>query len=122
VFRRRSEYFNRRTATEQLARERINDPALRLTLARIYAEGGDFARAINQYQVYLTFKPKDTAVKKELTTLVEDLKRNGRLPAMDVFNGMAYARVGQPPAASPSNAPSSPPPGAADKAAPAGAR
>lgn len=73
---RRSEYFNRRTNTEQLARERPKEAPLRLKLARIYAEGGDAARAVNQYQVYLNMTPKDATAKKELDALVKRVRNN----------------------------------------------
>jgi len=68
---RRTEYFNRRSNTEQLTRESPKDPALRIKLARIYAEGGDLTRAINQYQVYLTMKPEDATARKERDALVK---------------------------------------------------
>ena len=52
--------------------------------------------------------------------LLEDLKRTGRLPAMDVFNGMVYARIGPQSAAPPSAAPSSRPPAAPARSFPRG--
>ena len=80
-FRRRSEYNERRVNTEQLARERLKDAALRLKLARIYAEGGDNARAVNQYQVYLNMRPKDALAKTELDALLRKLNAGRPAPA-----------------------------------------
>ncbi|MDX1931641.1 MAG: tetratricopeptide repeat protein [Capsulimonadales bacterium] len=87
-FRRRQEYSDRRNATEMLTRERIKDPDLRVKLARIYAEGGDFERAINQYQVALSLKPGNPVAKKEMDALVETLRKQGRNPRMDAFQGI----------------------------------
>ena len=85
-----SEYFNRKIGIEQLAREQQKDPALRVKLARVYAEGGDYVRALNQYQVAIALDPKNAAVKTEFEALTARLKKSGQLPRMDFFNGEVF--------------------------------
>jgi hypothetical protein len=64
------------------------DMPLRLKLARLYARYGDHARAPNQYQVYLSRKPADRAVRGEVTALTERLRTAGQLPPMETFHRM----------------------------------
>ncbi|MCW3097229.1 MAG: hypothetical protein JWL77_2847 [Chthonomonadaceae bacterium] len=74
--------------TEEAARSHLKDPALRLKLARLYVQGGQNARAINQYQVYLSLAPADKGVQKELQTLTSHLQTSGQMPSMNALNGM----------------------------------
>jgi hypothetical protein len=64
------------------------DMPLRLKLARLYARYGDHARAPNQYQVYLSRKPADRAVRGEVAALTERLRTAGQLPPMETFHRM----------------------------------
>ena len=88
-----SEYAKTLSFTLELAQAHHKDAAVRLKLARLYAEDGDFAKAINQYQVYQMLNPKNTAVHQELLALEKHLKATGQMPSMTAFNGMVIAAV-----------------------------
>ena len=77
--------------TEESARSHLKDSALRLKLARLYVQGGQNARAINQYQVYLSLAPTDKKVQQELLTLTSHLQKSGQMPSMNALNGMLLA-------------------------------
>ena len=79
--------------TEERARANPKEARLRLTLARLYAKGGQNALAINQYQVYMSLDPKDATGKKELDVLIARLKATGKMPSMDALNSMLLASV-----------------------------
>jgi len=72
----------------------LKDPALRLKLARLYARGGQNARAINQYQMCLDLDPKNAAARKELTALIRRWQARGEMPSMTLLNGHV-ARLGK---------------------------
>jgi Flp pilus assembly protein TadD len=59
------------------------NPDLRLRVARLYRRYGVDDRAVNQYQVYLSMKPADAAVTKELTSYRQELQKaaGGKQPA-----------------------------------------
>ncbi len=80
------------SVAEDRARQNKRDPALRLDLARLYAQGGVFAKAINQYQMCLSLSPRNpAAIRGELAALTAHLKADGRMPEMTTFNGMVTA-------------------------------
>ena len=79
--------------TEEQARANPKEPGLRLKLAHLYAEGGQNALAINQYQVYMSLNSKDTTAHKELDALIKRLKATGKMPSMDALNSMLLASV-----------------------------
>ncbi len=81
------------THSEELARQSLKDMKLRLRLARLYAQGGKDAKAINQYEVAISLAPEDPALRKELQSYIAQLKRNGRMPEMKLFNGLMTAVV-----------------------------
>lgn len=54
------------------------NPELRLRIARVFRKYGREDRAINQYQVYLTLKPNDPEVVRELKSYTEQLRKRGR--------------------------------------------
>lgn len=86
-------YRKELSETEERARYSLKDPNLRLKLARLYARGGQNARAINQYQVCLSLAPNLSAARAELTSLAARLQAEGRLPSMNALNGMLLASV-----------------------------
>jgi cytochrome c-type biogenesis protein CcmH/NrfG len=67
------------------------DPALRLKVARLYAQHGDYVKAISQYQGCLALDPGNAAAKSELDGLTARLKRSGKLPSMTLFQEMVAA-------------------------------
>ena len=77
--------------TEELARYNLKDPKLRLKLARLYARGGQNARAINQYQVCLWLDPNDSIARKESESLAKNLKSRGEMPKLSALDGMVLA-------------------------------
>jgi tetratricopeptide (TPR) repeat protein len=81
--------------TEEAARMHLKDPKRRLDLARVYAESGYFARAINQYQMAVSLDPSNQAIKKEMDDYTAKLKARGQMPEMSKFNGMLLASVAQ---------------------------
>jgi tetratricopeptide (TPR) repeat protein len=91
AFRDISSYRQDLSNTEERARTRLKDPALRLKLARLYEKGGQHARAINQYQVCLSLAPNNTAVRQEMQALTARLQSSGQLPSMNTLNGMLLA-------------------------------
>jgi tetratricopeptide (TPR) repeat protein len=93
AFREITDYRNDLSHTEELARANLKDPALRRKLARLYAQGGQNARAINQYQVYLSLNRNDAAVRQELDRLLQRLQAAGRMPSMDALNSLLLASV-----------------------------
>ena len=68
-----------------------NSKTLRLKLARLYAKGGENAKAINQYQMCLALDPKNSGARKELEAFSARLKSKGEMPAMKMLNGMLLA-------------------------------
>ena len=76
--------------TIEAARTHPKEPGLRLKLARLYRDGGINAKAINQYQVYLSLKVSAT---KELKDHTDRLTAAGHLPDMSLFNAMVAASV-----------------------------
>jgi len=48
---------------------RPEDLDLRLRLARLFVQDGDYARAINQYEYYLSHRPQDEGARRELEAL-----------------------------------------------------
>jgi tetratricopeptide (TPR) repeat protein len=88
AFKAMSDYELERSSAEEQARTDLKNPALRLKLARVYARGSEVRRALNQYGMYLTLKPGDTAVQKERDALVESLRKQGKLPQMELFDRM----------------------------------
>jgi tetratricopeptide (TPR) repeat protein len=93
AFRNVSGYITDLGNTEEAARTQPKNPALRLKLARLYAQGGKTAKAINQYQNYLALRPKETAVQKELAAYIQHLKAAGAMPDIGLFNQMVLASV-----------------------------
>jgi tetratricopeptide (TPR) repeat protein len=82
--------------TEEQVRLHLKDPARRLKLARLYAQGKQYAKAINQYSVYLALAPGDEPAKAELKSYEQTLAEQGLLPKMNLFNGMVTASIPQP--------------------------
>lgn len=88
-----STFSDRLSSAEEQAHLHQRDPALRLAVARLYAKGHDYARAINQYQIclYLTSEASShthAIAQQELDRLLSQLKSAGQLPNMATFNAM----------------------------------
>jgi tetratricopeptide (TPR) repeat protein len=90
-----SGYGDSLSNTEEAARMHPKDAPVRLKLARLYATGGYTAKAINQYQVYLSMNPGDTKAVHELQAYTSKLKAAGALPDMDYFNALVASTVKQ---------------------------
>lgn len=88
-----SAYIRQLGFVQELAQQHLKDPLLRLKLARLYAQGGQYARAINQYQMCRRLDPGNPSVPKELATLTKQLRKTGQMPSMSSFNGMVIASV-----------------------------
>lgn len=93
TFRELRDYYTEVFNTEEQAHQRQQDPALRLKLARLYARGGQNAKAINQYQMCLVRDAGNKSAHSELAALISQLKASGQMPSMSVFNGLVYASV-----------------------------
>jgi tetratricopeptide (TPR) repeat protein len=76
---------------EEEAYIRPQDPALRLKVARLYAQHGVYVKAISQYQGCLTLDPNNVMARNELETLTAHLKASGKLPSMTLFQAMVAA-------------------------------
>ena len=88
IFEERSIFDNAISRTEEQARITPDKPEYRLKLARLYARLGDFAKSLNQYQVYQRMKPDDSAAKSEFDALTARLTASGQTPPMEIFNQM----------------------------------
>jgi tetratricopeptide (TPR) repeat protein len=93
AFRDITTYRKELSDTEEQARTHLKDPKLRLRLARLYARGGQNARAINQYQVCLSLDHNSATTRKELESFTERLRSSGQLPSMNALNGMLLASI-----------------------------
>ena len=74
IFRTVTDFQTERDNTEEQTRLHMKDPALRLKLARLYARGGQYAKAINQYQMCLSLDAKKTEAGKELEAIDNEAK------------------------------------------------
>ncbi len=77
--------------TEEEAYAHPQDPALRLKVARLYAQHGAYMQAISQYQGCLTLDPNNVTARNELEALTARLKSIGKLPSMTLFQAMVAA-------------------------------
>jgi len=77
----------------ELTQKKLGDPLLRLRLARLYAEGGQYPQAINQYGMCQRLDPANPSAPKELAALTRRLKAQGQMPSMSAFDGMMIASV-----------------------------
>jgi tetratricopeptide (TPR) repeat protein len=93
AFRDITNYRKELSETEELARYDLKNPKLRLKLARLYARGGQNARAINQYQVCLSLDGNSASTRKELESFTGGLQSQGKLPSMSALNGMLLASM-----------------------------
>jgi tetratricopeptide (TPR) repeat protein len=93
IFNRESGFARTLSETIEQARLQKDNMPLRRRLARLYVRSGDFARALNQYAVYLERVPGDTATRSERDALVRRLETSGKLPPMGAFNAMLDASV-----------------------------
>jgi tetratricopeptide (TPR) repeat protein len=91
----REEYQGLRLAEEQ-ATQRPHEPGLRLKLARFYAQRGENAKAIDQYQSCLRLDAGNAAARKELAALQNRLSAAGKMPSMIAFHRMVAATGSQP--------------------------
>ena len=80
-------------SAEDMARQSKKSLPLRLSLARLYAQNGMHAKAINQFEVCINLTPDNSKIKTELTQYKERLTKNGEMPSMKLFNGMVTAVV-----------------------------
>jgi len=60
---------------EQRVKQDMQNPPLRLRLARIYARAGDYVRAVNQYDVYLGMVPGQAEAVRERQALLKHAPR-----------------------------------------------
>ncbi len=88
-----SDYLRQLGFVQELAQQHLNDPLLRLKLARLYAQGGQYAQAINQYEMCRHLSPSNLSAPKELAALTKQLKASGQMPSMSAFNGMMIASI-----------------------------
>ena len=93
-----SDYTRQLGFVQELAQKNRQDPLLRLKLARLYAQGGQYARAINQYQMCRHLDPTNRSAPNELAVLTKQLEASGQMPSMTAFNGMIVASVKNQPA------------------------
>ncbi len=78
---------------QELAQKKLDDPNLRLRLARLYAQGGQYAWALNQYGVCRRLDPAGLEAAKEMDALTRRLRASGQMPSMSAFDGMVSASV-----------------------------
>ena len=93
AFRSLDDYARQLSFAEELARKSLGDPKIRLRLARLYAQGGQYARAINQYGMCRHLDPGNAEARKELAALTRRLTASGEMPSMSAFDGMMVASV-----------------------------
>jgi len=86
----RDDRFARARAEEE-AYMNPGDPALRLKVARLYAQNGEYVKAISQYEGCLQLDPSNAAARKELDALTRRLQAAGKLPSMALFRAMVAA-------------------------------
>lgn len=87
------DYVRQLGFAQELAQQHLQDPALRLKLARLYAQGGQYARAINQYGMCQRLDPSNADAPRELAALTRQLRASGQMPSMSAFDGMMIASV-----------------------------
>ena len=78
---------------QELAQKNMADPKLRLRLARLYAQGGQYAWALNQYGVCRHLDPGSGEAAQEMSALTRRLRASGQMPSMSSFDGMVRASV-----------------------------
>ena len=78
---------------QELAQKNMADPKLRLRLARLYAQGGQYAWALNQYGVCRHLDPGNREAAQEMAALTRRLRASGQMPSMSSFDGMVRASV-----------------------------
>jgi len=88
-----SDYVRDLGFTQELAQKHLGDPQLRLKLARLYAQSGQYARAINQYGMCRRLDPSNADAPRELAVLTRQLRASGQMPSMSAFDGMMIASV-----------------------------
>jgi len=88
-----SDYVRHLGFAQELAQKAPGDPERRLRLARLYAQGGQYAWALNQYAVCRHLAPGDAAAAEEMAALTRRLEANGQMPSMFAFDGMVNASV-----------------------------
>lgn len=88
-----SDYVRQLDFAQELALKNLGDPKLRLRLARLYAQGGQYARAINQYEMCRRLSPSGVDAPKEMATLTRRLRMSGQMPSISAFDGMMIASV-----------------------------
>jgi len=93
AFRSLSDYVRQLGFAQELAQQHLKDPVLRLNLARLYAQGGQYARAINQYGMCRRLDPGNADAPRELAALTQRLRASGQMPSMSAFDGMIIASV-----------------------------
>jgi tetratricopeptide (TPR) repeat protein len=76
---------------EEQARLHMKDPKAILQLARIYAQDGQAAKALNQYDFCLYLDKSNDKVKKEKAGYEAFLKSRNAMPDMSTFNAMLNA-------------------------------
>lgn len=93
VFRTVSEFQTDRDNTEEQVRLHLKDARLRIKLARLYTRGGQYAKAVNQYQMGVYLDPKNAQAKQELAALTARLQASGQMPDVMTFNNMVSASL-----------------------------
>lgn len=88
-----SDYVRHLGFAQELAQKVPRDPKRRLRLARLYAQGGQYAWALNQYAVCRHLAPGDREAAAEMTALTRRLEAAGQMPSMSAFDGMVNASV-----------------------------
>ena len=87
--RRLQQTFQERASVQEQIALHPTDPALRLLMARLYAQNGENAKAIYEYQAGLQLAPANRAAHAELTSLEARLRAENRLPSMSFYAAMA---------------------------------
>jgi predicted Zn-dependent protease len=87
---------------EEMVRANPRDAGLHLKLARLNARRGANAKAINQYQLCLHLDPVNKPAKSEMAALEANLRAEGHVPSMRLFNAMleSFTRGSKSPGAS----------------------
>jgi cytochrome c-type biogenesis protein CcmH/NrfG len=83
----RTQYQTMTLTEEQVART-PRDPALRLKLARLYAQRGENAKAIAEYEACLRLNSGSGPARSEMAALTHRLQSVGKMPMMAAYRVM----------------------------------
>jgi tetratricopeptide (TPR) repeat protein len=91
ISRKQREAYQNLQHTQELADKSPQDVKLHLTLARLYAQRGENAKAISMYQTCLQLDSQNAPARQELAALEKRLKASGKMPPMTAFRALIAA-------------------------------